>query len=142
MIHDALLCLDLPAHLGPPLPTRALKGLENLLFTGRWATRRATTSVSTAAMLARSLAALRGLGFAEVHVMDDAGTVLDSAIAALPGDGTRWPEALPPAWTEEPCALTVRAARSGDGVRAVATLRLTPRHEPAQAPVTGSLRTL
>jgi hypothetical protein len=142
MIHDTLLCLDLPAHLGPPLPTRPLEGLENLLFTGRWATRRATTSVSTAAMLARGLAALRELEFGEVHVTDDAGTVLDQAVASLPGDGTRWPEALPPTWTEQPCALTVRAARVGDGVRAVATLRLTPRYEPAQAPLAGSLRTL
>jgi len=143
MLHDALLALDLPSSLGPALPTSFPEGLENLLFTGQWASRRATCAASTAGVLARGLATLRSLGFAHPEVRDDAGTVLDQAIWTPLGEGpgARWPETLPPEWTRQPCVISVRAGLVQGGARSVATLRYTPRFPPEQAPLTGAVRT-
>jgi hypothetical protein len=119
-------------------------GIENLLFSGRWASRRATCTVSAAGVLARGLASLRALGFARPEVRDDAGTVLEQAVWTPWEEGRfgRTPEALPPEWTGQPAALTLRAGLVRGGARAVATLRYTPRFPPEQAPLCGSLRTL
>ena len=144
MIFDALLSLDLPTELGPPLPTPALTGLENLLFTGQWATRRATCSLSTAVVLARCCRVLGAMGCSGLTVMDDAGWVLDQAVPATldpTGEG-RWPESLPPRWLEQPCELTLRGGLQARGVAAAITLRYSPRHDPEQGALTGALRVL
>lgn len=144
MIYDALLSLDLPTELGPPLPTPALTGLENLLFTGHWSTRRASCPLSTAVVLARCCRVLGAMGCAGLTVLDDAGCVLAQAVPATldPSGEGRWPESLPPTWLEQPCELTVQGSLQGRGVAAAITLRYSPRHDPEHGALTGALRTL
>jgi hypothetical protein len=144
VIYDALLSLDLPTELGPPLPTGAITGLENLLFTGRWASRRSTCPLSAAVVLARGCRVLGALGCAGLEVLDDAGCVLDQAVPAVLGDASepRWPETLPPGWLEQPCELTLRGGLRERGVVAAVTLRYCPRHDPEHGALTGSLRAL
>lgn len=144
MIYDALLAMDLPSELGPPLPTAARAGLENLLFTGRWASRRSHCSLSSAVVLARCCRALGALGFAGLTVRDDAGSVLAQAVPAALGRELedRWPESLPPRWLEQPCELEMLGSLRDRGIAAAITLRYTPRHDPEHGALTGSLRAL
>jgi hypothetical protein len=144
MIYDALLSLDLCTELGPPLPTSALTGLENLLFTGHWSTRRASCPLSGAAFLARCHRVLSAMGCAALEVQDDAGCVLRQTVPAAPGATcpSPWPEDLPPAWTDQPCELQLRGRLHNKGIVAAITLRYTPRHDPEHGALTGALRAL
>ncbi len=144
MIYDALISMDLGSQLGPPLPTPPQRGLENLIFSGRWAERRASCPRSAAAVLARCMRVLREQGYRGLRVQDDAGTVLEQQVPALLGDeaSQRWPEALPPRWCEQPCSLALRAQLHSGGAVAAVRLRYTPRHDPEQGALSGSLRAL
>ncbi len=144
MIYDALLALDPCSELGPPLPTPAVTGLENLIFTGRWATRRANCPLSTAVVLARCSRVLGTLGCTGLVVLDDAGSVLAQAVPASLGGAScdRWPEGLPPRWLDQPCELELRGSLRERGIAAAVTLRYTPRHDPEHGAITGSLRAL
>ena len=141
MLYDALLALDLPSRLGPPLPTPFARGLENLIFEGHWDERRAECELSGAAALARCMEALRACGFHGLALRDEAGELLaPEAWSAEPG---AWlPEALPPAWTEQPCGFALHASRAGGGICAALSLRYTPRFEPVQGALSGALRAL
>jgi len=144
LLYDALLALDLPSRSGPPLPTSLLDGVENLLFTGRYHHRRAHCGLSAAVVLARCLGLLRTRGARGLRVWDDADTLIEQEVALLPGQqpAPRWPEALPDAWTEQPCELNLRASLRSPGIRAVILLRYTPRHPSEQPTMTGALRLL
>ncbi|HHO53105.1 MAG TPA: hypothetical protein ENK18_20080 [Deltaproteobacteria bacterium] len=145
MLYDALFTLDLPQEVGPPLATGFWDGLERFLFLGSWARRMATTSVSNAAVLAGTYAAMRRLGqHPTLEVTDDAGELLD--LSAVPEDwgGTPDPivDLLPPRWTTEPCDFRLRASWSADGFATVIVVRHTPRHDAEQTAVVGSVRVL
>ena len=144
MIYDALLAMDLPSELGPPLPTPPTKGIENLLFTGSWASRRGCCALSSAVVLARCCGVLGALGCTGLTVRDDAGSVLAQAVPAAMGRelADRWPEALPPSWQEQPCELEIMGSLRDRGIAAAITLRYTPRHDPEHGALTGSLRAL
>jgi len=143
VIYDALLAMDLHSELGPTLPTPRLTGLENLLFTGRWGSRRKTCTLSSAVVLARCCRVLSTLGCSGLSVRDDAGSLLAQAVPADFQDATaRWPESLPPSWQEQPCELEILGSLQGRGIAAAITLRYTPRHDPEQGALTGSLRAL
>ncbi len=144
MIYEALLVLDLPCSTTPPLPTPLMEGLENLLFTGRWARRRACCSMSPAVVLARCLRVLRERGYSGLRVQDDAGTVLNQAVIAElddPGD-PHWPEAIPQRWAEQPCELEIQGLVRAGGAVATLTLRHTPRHALEHSALSGTLRAL
>jgi hypothetical protein len=147
MLYDALITLDLPQQVGPPLPTGLWDGLERLLFTGSWSRRAATCTLSSAAVLAGCHAALRALppdGPPTLQVVDDAGELLD--LSASPdrwgAEPARWAEILPPRWTDEPCAFRLRASFEEGGFAVVVLLRHTPRHDLEHAALGGALRVL
>ncbi len=144
MIYDALLAMDLSSELGPPVPTPLLAGMENLLFTGRWASRRKHCTLSTAVVLARCCRALGAIGCRGISVRDDAGSLLAQAVPMELGVELqqRWPETLPPAWQEQPCELELCGTLHSRGVAAAVTLRYTPRHHPEHGALTGALRAL
>lgn len=145
MLYDALLTLDLPRTVGPPLPTPFWDGVPRLLFTGSWARRAATCTLSSAAVLAGCHAVLRAVGHQPAfRIVDDAGELLDlSAVPERWGDAPEpRAEVLPPRWTSEPCAFRLRASWEEGGFAAVALLRYTPRHDVEQAALSGSVRVL
>lgn len=147
MLYDALLTLDLPHRVGPPLPTGFWDGCERLLFTGVWARRAATCTLSSAAVLAGCHAALRTLpaeGPPAFRVVDDGGELLDlSAAPERWGEAPDpWAEVLPPRWTEEPCAFRIRATFEEGGFAVVVLLRHAPRHDLEHAALSGAVRVL
>jgi hypothetical protein len=147
MLYDALITLDLPHEVGPPLPTGVGDGIVRLLFTGAWWRRAATCSLSSASVLAGCHAVVRGLpvaGRPALHVVDDAGELLDLA-AAPEGWGEApapFAEVLPPRWTTEPCSFRLRASFDEGGFAVVVWLRFTPRHDVEHAALSGAVRVL
>ncbi len=130
MLFDALLALDLPATLGPPLPTPLLEGLEQWLFEGRWHRRRATCTLSAGVVLARCLGALREVGPFELALRSDAEELVELPLAS-PSWGeppASWPERLPPRWTTQPCDFALSASRVVDHASEAVHLRFQPRH--------------
>lgn len=142
MIFDALLALDLPATLGPPLPTPALDGLERWLFTGRWLRRVSTCTLSAGAVLARSLTALRTLGPWTLTLQDDAAVTLALPLAS-PDWGVApasWPERLPARWTTEPCDFQLQATRIAEHCATAITVRHQPRHADEAGALVAAVR--
>ncbi len=145
MLYDALLTLDLPREIGPPLSTGFWEGLERWLFTGSWSRRVATVRASNAAVLASAYASLRQIGSRPaLEIVDDAGELLDLGVPSegWGDDPAPFVEALPERWTQEPCDFRVRASWRDDQLATVAVLRHTPRHDTEQAALSGAVRVL
>ena len=149
MLYDGLISVDLPSRLGPPLPATPSQRLERLLFEGSWHRRRAECTASAAAVLAGCYQALKSLSPTSVTLLDDADEVLSLTVMGEDwGDAPApWAEQLPAAWLTEPCAFTLRArlapegaAWDGSAIRAVLSLRYSPRHDPEVGALVGSLR--
>ncbi len=142
MIFEALLVQDLPATLGPPVVTPFLEGLDRWLFSGHWRRRKASCALSSGAVLARSLAALRALGRWELAIKDDAGVLLDLPLASprWGEDPASWPERLPEAWTADPCDFQLQATRQEAEAAEVVHLRFAPRHEADAGALVAAIR--
>jgi len=140
MLYDSLFSLDLPARPGPPV--RAGHAVENLLFTGRLRSLYADCTLSSAAVLGRCYRALRGTGLRDMVVLADADEVVRLPICPDGPGEPRWPDRLPPEWTDEPCDFGLRATGRARGLIFVVHLRYTPRHRPEQGALTGTLRLL
>ena len=142
MLFIGLLSLDLPSRLGPPLSTRCLEGVENLLFRGRLKTRRAECRLSAGAVLAGCYGVLRQLGAQQLLIRQDADEALDLRVRCERyGEAPPpWPELLPAPWCEQPSAFVLRARLRTAGTAAALRLRYAPRHEPEHGALRGSLR--
>ena len=146
LLYDALFTVSLPSTLGPSVPTPPWEALERWLFTGRARRRMACCAHASAAVLAGLHGSLRQApleGRPQFTVSSDADEVLD--LAALPEGWDRRPHfaaSLPERWTTEPCAFRLRATWEEGGFAHVVQARLTPRHDPEQTAVTGSVRAL
>jgi hypothetical protein len=101
----------------------------------------ATTRATATGVLAGLFAAVRDVGGHTVRVRDDAQAWIDLPVAPeRMGDAPDpWPRDLPRAWTEEPIAFELEATIDASALQGRLALRHTPRHDPAQGAVTGSL---
>jgi hypothetical protein len=101
----------------------------------------ATTRATPAGVLAGLFAAVRDIGGRAMRIRDDAETWIDLPVApARLGDAPDpWPRDLPRAWTQEPLAFELEATLDARALQGRIALRHTPRHDPAQGAVTGSL---
>ena len=141
MLFHAHLALHLPAELGEAVPTDPGDALLRWLLDGDRHRRMATTRATSAGVLAGLFAAVRDLGGHTVRVRDDAQTWIDLPVApARLGDAPDpWPRDLPRAWTEDPIAFELEAIVDANALQGRIALRHTPRHDPAQGAVAGSL---
>jgi len=139
MLYDSLFSLDLPSRPGPPVHDG--HAVENLLFTGRLRALYADCTLSSAAVLGRCYRAARDVGLNDVRVLTDADEVVQLPIRPT-GPGARWPDRLPPEWTDQPCDFGMRATGRDRGLITVLQLRYTPRHRPECGALTGALRLL
>ena len=140
MLYDGLFALDLPSSLGPPVRTGRLEALENLLFRGQARQCHAECSMSAAGALSRTYGALRAFGCRAFTVGCDADELLELCITSR--DEPRWPEVLPPDWTDLPADFFIRGSCRGRGLVGVVHARYTPRHLPPATALSGSLRLL
>lgn len=140
MLYDSMFSLDLPARPGPPV--RAGHAIENLLFTGRTRALYADCTLSSAVVLSRCYHALRGAGMCDLRVFADADEIVQLPICPDGQGEPRWPDRLPPEWTEQPCDFGLRAAGRGRGLVTVVHLRYSPRHLPERGALTGAFRLL
>ncbi len=141
MLFHAHVVLHLPHELGEPLSTEPGDALLRLLLDGDPHRRMATTRATGAAVLAGLFAAVRECGGHAMRIRDDAQTWIDLPVSPSVMGGTPdpWPRDLPRSWTEEPAAFELEAALEATALQGRIVLRHTPRHDPAQGAVTGSV---
>jgi hypothetical protein len=143
MLFRAHVALHLPHELGEAVSTDPAEAILRLLLDGDRHRRMATTRMTAAGVLAGLFAAVRDVGAHTVRVRDDAQAWIDLPIApermGHPPDP--WPRDLPRAWTEEPIAFELEATIDAAALQGRLALRHTPRHDPAQGAVTGSVTT-
>lgn len=139
MIYEALLAIDLPEELGPPLPTPWSEGLERLLLRGRFRRREARVEASGAWVLARCHAALHAQGFSVRAVAD----VDEVEVVVAPSswdEAPVWAEVLPEAWTRDPADFVLDALRVRAGLAAAVRVRHAVRRPAGEPAVVAALR--
>ena len=141
MLFRAHVALHLPHELGEAVPTDPADAILRLLLDGDRHRRMATTRATAAGVLAGLFAAVRDVGAHTVRVRDDAQAWIDLPVAPeRMGDAPDpWPREFPRAWTEEPIAFELEATVEQTALQGRVALRHTPRHDPAQGAVTGSV---
>lgn len=141
MLFRAHVALHLPHELGEAVPTDPADAIVRLFLDGDRRRRMATTRATAAGVLAGLFAAVRDVGGHAVRVRDDAQAWIDLPVAPdRIGDAPDpWPRDLPRAWTEEPIAFELEATVEQTALQGRLALRHTPRHDPAQGAVAGSL---
>ncbi len=141
MLFHAHVALHLPHELGEVVPTDPADAILRLLLDGDRHRRMATTRATATGVLAGLFAAAREVGAHTMRVRDDAQAWIDLPVAPdRIGDAPDpWPRDLPRAWTEEPIAFELEATVEQTALQGRISLRHTPRHDPSQGAVTGSL---
>ncbi len=142
MLYDGLVSFDLPARPGSAVREEGTRSLECLLFDGSARVRHAECTLSAATVLSRCFDALRGIGARRFAVGDDVDELFEVTVSPDPSEPPRWPEPLPPRWTDLPAAFWMRGQLCDDGVVGVVRLRYSPRHRLHEGALNGSLRLL